>query len=80
MTNEQAHNNLKNLIFNGRILINGLPLTANEISALIQSEQVLFDKAMQFDKAQKLVTAKAAVPVEGTKQENVPVNNQKKGN
>lgn len=55
ISTEQAHSNLKNVLHNGRILINGLPLTANEIGGLIQGEQILFKKAIQFDKAQELV-------------------------
>ena len=57
---EQAHNNLKNILLNGRILINGLPLTANEISGILQGEQMLFEKASQFDKNQE--AAKAEKP------------------
>lgn len=61
MTTEQAHSNLKNVLLNGRILLNGLPLTANEISALLQGEQMLFEKAMKLDKASELV-AKREIP------------------
>lgn len=43
----QAHQNLKNVLLNGRTLINGLPLTAIEQSGLIQGEQMLFEKATQ---------------------------------
>ena len=50
---EQAHNNLKNILLNGRILINGLPPTANEISGILQGEQMLFEKASRFDKNQE---------------------------
>lgn len=45
----KAHENLKNILLHGRILINGLPLTANELSATFQGEQMLFEKASQFD-------------------------------
>ena len=55
---EQAHQSLRNVLLNGRILINGLPLTANEISGLIQGEQILFEKATQFNKAQAIVAGK----------------------
>lgn len=48
---EQAHQNLKSLLLNGRILLNGIPLTGNEISGLLQSEQTLYEKATQLDKA-----------------------------
>jgi len=51
MTTEQAHQNLKNVLLNGRILINGMPLTANELSGLLQGEQMLFEKASQHDQA-----------------------------
>lgn len=50
ITTEQAHGNLRNLLINGRILLNGLSLTFNEQSALLQSEQMLFEKATQLDK------------------------------
>ena len=46
---EQVHNDLKNILLNGRILLNGMPLTANEISGVLQGEQMLFEKASQFD-------------------------------
>lgn len=52
MTSEQAHQGLRQVLLTGRILVNGLPLTANEISGLLQGEQMLFEKASQFDKAQ----------------------------
>ena len=52
---EQVHNNLKNVLLNGRILINGLSLTANELSGILQGEQMLFEKASQFDKNQEAV-------------------------
>lgn len=51
---EQAHANLKNVLLNGRILINGMPLTANELSSTLQGEQMLFAKATQLDKATAL--------------------------
>ena len=49
MSTVKAHENLKNILLHGRILINGLPLTANELSATLQGEQMLFEKAAQFD-------------------------------
>lgn len=57
---EQAHKNLQQILLTGRILINGLPLTANEISGILQGEQLLYEKAIQFDKAQ--VAAKNPAP------------------
>lgn len=64
ITTEQVHNNLKGVLLNGRILVNGLPLNANEMSSLIQGEQMLFEKAMQFDKAPELA-AKKEIPKKG---------------
>ena len=52
---EQAHQNLRNVLLNGRILLNGLPLTGNEVSGIIQGEQMLFEKASKSDAAQALV-------------------------
>lgn len=57
-TTEQVHGNLKNILLNGRILVNGLPLTANEIASIIQGEQMLFEKAMKFDQAVALAAKK----------------------
>ena len=55
---QQAHQNLKNVLLNGRILINGLPLTANEISGVLRGEQMLFEKAVQLDKTSAEKTTK----------------------
>lgn len=57
---EQAHQQLKSVLLNGRILLNGMPLTGNEISGLLQSEQTLYEKATQLDKANQLAAAKKA--------------------
>ena len=46
----RAHEDLRNILLNGRILINGLPLTGNELGGIIQEEQMLFEKATQLDK------------------------------
>lgn len=46
---EQAHQNLKNVLLNGRILVNGVPLTANEISGVLQGEQMLYEKATRYE-------------------------------
>lgn len=67
---EQAHNNLKNVLLNGRILLNGLPLTANEISGVLQGEQMLFEKASRLDTAQALA-AKQKEPKNPKKEPNV---------
>jgi len=50
---EQAHQNLKSILLTGRILVNGLPLTGTELSGLLQGEQLLFERASQFDKIPK---------------------------
>lgn len=61
ITTEQAHNNLQGLLLNGRILINGLPLSGNELGAIVQGEQMLFEKAMKFDAATALAAQKLQV-------------------
>ena len=63
-TTEQVHNNLKGLLLNGRILVNGGSLTANEIVAVIQGEQMLFEKAMKLDQATALAAKKQATEQE----------------
>ena len=68
MTTEQAHNNLKGLLVNGRILLNELPLTVKETSVLIQGEQMLFEKAMNFDKASELAAKREAEKVAAKKE------------
>lgn len=55
---EQAHQDLRNLLLNGRILINGMPLTGNELGGIIQEEQMLYGKATQLDKANALAASK----------------------
>ena len=57
---ERAHNDLRNILLNGRILINGLPLTGNELGTIVQGEQMLFEKATQLDTSQE--AAKAEKP------------------
>ena len=57
---EQAHNDLRNILLNGRILINGMPLTGNELGVIIQGEQMLYGKATQLDKANALVASQKA--------------------
>lgn len=59
---EQAHQGLRNVLLNGRILINGLSLTGNELGAVIQGEMMLFEKAMSLDKARALDTSKKKLP------------------
>jgi len=73
-TTEQVHGNLKGLLLNGRILLNGLPLSANEIGALLEGEQMLFEKAMQFDKTTELAAKQQTAEKENTQKlsENPP--------
>ncbi len=66
----QAHENLRNLLLNGRILINGLPPTAAEIGGVIQGEQMLFEKASRLDAAQALA-AKQKEPKDPKKKSNI---------
>ena len=53
-----AHQDLKNVLLNGRILINGMPLTGNELGTIVRGEQILFEKASQLDKASQFATDK----------------------
>lgn len=55
---EQAHQSLRNILLNGRILINGFPPTATEMGNVIQGEQILFEKASMLDKANALAASK----------------------
>lgn len=55
----QAHEDLRKLLFQGRILLNGLPLTGNELNIIIQGEHMLFEKATQLDRAIAAEKAKA---------------------
>ncbi len=75
---EQAHKDLRNVLLNGRVLINGMPLTGNELGVLIQEEQMLFQKASQLDAANELVSKQKA-PKEPKKKSNiVPIEQGKK--
>lgn len=55
---EVAHQDLKNVLLNGRILINGMPLTGNELGVIIRGEQTLYEKATVLDKANQLAASK----------------------
>ncbi len=54
---EQAHQNLRNLLLNGQILLNGVPVAVNIMSTVIQGEQMLYEKATQLDKANQLAAS-----------------------
>ncbi len=53
---KQAHQNLQHLLLNGRITLNGLPLTANELTGLFGSLKSLYGRAaiLETNKAAKL--------------------------
>ena len=55
----EAHQNLRHLLFNGRIILNGAPLTTNELSQLIQAEQLLYNGVIELEKS-KLPAVKEA--------------------
>ncbi len=75
---ENAHKDLRNVLLSGRILLNGMPLTGNELGVLIQEEQMLYQKASQLDAANELV-AKQKTPKEPKKKSNIiPIEQGKK--
>ena len=55
---EQAHQSLRQVLLTGRILVNGMPLTANELSGILQGEQMLYEKASRLDKEQDIADTK----------------------
>ena len=55
-----AHADLTNILLNGRIIINGLPLTGNELGVIVRGEQMLYEKASQLDASRD--AAKAEKP------------------
>ena len=69
---ETTHRDLQNVLLNGRILINGMPLTGNELGVIIQGEQMLYGKATQLDKANALVASKKAEKNPKTKPNVIP--------
>ena len=66
---EQAHKDLRNILLAGRILVNGLPLTGNELGIIIQEEQMLYQKAFQLDAANDLVDKQKELKVPKKKPE-----------
>lgn len=74
---EQAHQSLRNVLLNGRILINGLPPTAAEIGQIIQGEQMLYEKATQLDKARELAASQKK-PKESKKPNIIPLKQPEK--
>ena len=65
---EQAHKDMRNVLLASRILLNGMPLTGNELGALIQEEQMLYEKASRLDAAQELAAKQAKPKVPGKKE------------
>ena len=57
-----AHADLTNILLNGRIIINGLPLTGNELGVIVRGEQMLYEKATQLDKANAAKKEEPKVP------------------
>lgn len=57
-----AHADLTNILLNGRIIINGLPLTGNELGVIVRGEQILYEKATQLDKANATKKEEPKVP------------------
>ena len=53
---KQAHQNLQHVLLNGRITLNGAPLTGNEIGQLVREEKLLYERAeiLETNKAAKL--------------------------
>ncbi len=57
---QQAHQNLRNLLFNGRILLNGQPPTLVEMDGILRGEQLLFEMASKLQATEKLAAEKKA--------------------
>ncbi len=68
-----AHEDLKRILLNGRILINGLPLTGNELGTVVQGAQMLFEKASRLDAAQALAAKQKEPKDPGKKSNIVPI-------
>ena len=75
---ETAHRDLQNVLLNGRILINGMPLTGNELGMIIRGEQLLYAKATQLDKANALVASKKAEKNPSKKSNIIPLKQPEK--
>ena len=57
---QQANQNLRNVLLKGRILLNGMALTGEEISNLLINVNVLFEGASKLQAAEKLLADKKA--------------------
>jgi hypothetical protein len=75
---EQGHKDLRNLLLNGRILINGMPLTGNELGLIVQEEQMLYEKASRLDAAQELAAQKKKSEVPKKKPNIIPIKSPEK--
>ena len=75
---EQVHKDLRDVLLSGRILINGLPLTGNEMGIIIQGEQMLYEKATQLDKASQSAAKGEEPKVPGEKSNIVPIRKPEK--
>ena len=70
---EQEHKDLRNILLAGRILVNGLSLTGNELGIIIQEEQMLYQKASQLDAANELVAEQKKPKVPKKKPNIIPI-------
>ena len=66
---QQASGMIGQVLINGRISVNGQPLTMKELSELHQSLQLLTNGATKFQQAQAGATAKKDKPAEDVKEE-----------
>lgn len=64
---EQVHHNLRHLLLNGRILLNGNPLTCTELSELLRDEQLLFNLAMEAQESKQAAKLPEKKKAEGDK-------------
>jgi len=53
ITPQQAHANLTKVLINGRITLDGKPLSLLELDSLMQSVKLLHDSAMEFEESRK---------------------------
>ena len=75
---EQAHKDLRNILLAGRILVNGMPLTGNELGIIILGEQMLFQKASQLDAANDLGAKQEEPKVPKKKPNIIPIKQPEK--
>jgi hypothetical protein len=75
---EVAHRDLRSILLSGRILLNEMPLTGNELGAIVQGEQMLYEKASRLD-AQAVAAKDSIGPKDPEQKPNVvPLKQQEK--